>query len=91
MTLREAARKKFKSMPECNFNIERNGKIIGKTIGMPAKNENHLYLGPSNPSIENGDTLINGFNEKFAVIKIETVDKNFFRLYFKRLPNQEQP
>lgn len=90
MTFREAARKKLNSMPECNFEIERNGKIIGKMQGLPVKKGDYLHFGSSNPRIENGDVLINGLNERFLVIKIEIVDKTLFRLYFKRLPDQEQ-
>lgn len=90
MTFREAARKRLNNMPECNFDVERNGEIIAKIQALPVKDQYYLHLISLSQKIEKGDIIINGLNERFTVIKIEILQKEIIRLHFQCSPKPEQ-
>lgn len=83
MTFRESAKKLLNNNAKFNFDVERNGKGIGKMQGIPVNNQDYLHVISCTADIENGDSLINRLNERFTVTKIEIVDKNILRIHFK--------
>lgn len=83
MTFRESAKKLLNNNPKFNFDVERNGKVIGRMQGLPVNNQDYLYVISSTTDVENGDSLINRLDERFIVAKIEIVDKDILVIHFK--------